>query len=93
MIEGVFQMHDRDAMVERLERARIAYGRVSTMEDLAAHPQNRTVTVETPAGPVTCLAPGALHDGSVPVFRPVPGLGQHTEALRREFGGTGLTAE
>ena len=85
VIERVFQMHDRAAMVERLERARIAYGRVSTMADLAAHPQNRLVTVDTPSGPVTCLAPGALHDGEVPAFRPVPGLGQQTEALRAEF--------
>ena len=92
VMEGVFQMHDRDAMVERLERARIAYGRVSTMADLKDHPQNRRVTVETPSGPVTCLAPGALHDGRVPDFRPVPALGQHSEALRAEFDGAGQAA-
>ena len=85
----VFAQQDRDAMVERLERARVAYGRVSTMADLEAHPQNRRVTVDTPSGPVTCLAPGALHDGCVPDFRPVPALGQHSEALRAEFARTG----
>ena len=88
VIEGVFQLDDRDGMIERLERARIAYGRVSTMADLAAHPQNRLVSVETPVGPVTCLAPGALHDGETPAFGPVPALGEHTEAVRAEFGGT-----
>ena len=93
VIEGVFALHDRDAMVDRLERGRIAYGRVSTMEDLAAHPQNRRITVDTPSGPVTCLAPGALHDGALPAFRPVPGLGQHTAALRDEFGGIVRAAE
>ena len=87
VIEAVFARHDRDTMVERLERARVAYGRVSTMADLEAHPQNRRVTVETPSGPVTCLAPGALHDGALPDFRPVPGLGQHSGALRAEFSG------
>ena len=86
VVEGVFALHDRDAMAGRLERARIAYGRVSTMADLKHHPQNRHVTVETPSGPVTYLAPGALHDGALPAFRPVPGLGQHTDALRAEFG-------
>ena len=86
VVEGVFQMHDRDVLVERLERARIAYGRVSTMADLKDHPQNRHVTVDTPSGPVTYLAPGALHDGALPDFRPVPALGQHTDALRAEFG-------
>lgn len=86
VVERVFALHDRDAMVGRLERGRIAYGRVSTMEDLAAHPQNRRITVDTPSGPVICLAPGALHDGEVPEFGPVPGLGQHSDALREEFG-------
>jgi crotonobetainyl-CoA:carnitine CoA-transferase CaiB-like acyl-CoA transferase len=87
VVEGVFALQDRDVMVDRLERARVAYGRVSTMADLEAHPQNRRITVDTPSGPVTCLAPGALHDGALPAFRPVPGLVQHTEALRAEFGG------
>ena len=68
-----------------LEAARIAYGRVSTMADLARHPQNSFVTVETPAGPVTYLAPGARFDGLACEFGPVPALGEHTEALRAEF--------
>ena len=85
IVNQAFGLHDRDGMVERLERARIAYGRVSTLEDLAAHPQNRTVTVGTPNGPVTYLAPGALHDGAPPSLRPVPALGQHTEAVLAEF--------
>lgn len=85
VLDGVFARYDRDTMVERLARARIAYGRVSTMADLKDHPQNRLITVETPSGPVTYLAPGALHDGVLPDYRPVPALGRHTEALRAEF--------
>ena len=92
VVAKVFAQQDRDAMVERLERARVAYGRVSTMADLEAHPQNRRVTVDTPSGPATCLAPGALHDGRVPDFRPVPALGQHSEALRAEFARAGRVA-
>ena len=92
VVEGVFLRHDRDVMVERLERARVAYGRVSTMADLEDHPQKRHVTVDTPSGPVTCLAPGALHDGVQPPYRPVPALGQHTDALRAEFGAGARTA-
>ena len=93
VVAEVFAEHDRDAMVERLERARVAYGRVSTMADLEAHPQNRRVTVETPSGPVTYLAPGALHDGRVPEFRPVPALGQHSEAIRAEFAPADSSAD
>lgn len=85
IILKVFAAAPREAMVERLEKAKIAYGRVSTLEDLKAHPQNRHIEVETPAGTARMLAPGALHDGAVPRFGPVPALGAHTEAVRREF--------
>ena len=88
IIEAAFLLHDRDAMVQRLERARVAYGRVSTMADLAAHPQNRLVTVETPGGPVTCLAPGAVFGGAVPAFGAVPALGEHTAMAMAEFAGS-----
>lgn len=75
----------RDEMAERLQSARIAYGRISTLEDVAAHPQNRYSTVETPSGPVRILAPGFLVDGEPPVLGKVPGLGEDTDRLRSEF--------
>ncbi|HQS10256.1 MAG TPA: CaiB/BaiF CoA-transferase family protein [Xanthobacteraceae bacterium] len=84
-INAVFSTLTRTQAVERLERARVAYGRVSTLEDVAAHPQNRYVEVETPTGPVRCLAPGAVVDGKPAEFRAVPGLGAHTEAVRAAF--------
>lgn len=87
IINAVFSARPRDEMVARLETARIAYGRVSTMDDVAQHPQNRYVTVETPTGPVQCLAPGVLVDGVLPHFGPVPALGAHTKAVRAEFAG------
>ncbi|MGY6646999.1 MAG: CaiB/BaiF CoA transferase family protein [Salinarimonas sp.] len=86
IINDVFARAPRDAMVARLEAARIAYGRVSTLDDLRAHPQNRHTTVETPVGPITMLAPGALADGQSPGLGPVPALDAHGAALRREFG-------
>jgi len=85
ILRPVFAALPRDAMAERLRAARIAYGRVSDMEDLAAHPQARHVTVETPSGEVRMLAPGALADGVARAPGPVPGLGAHTDALRAEF--------
>jgi len=85
IILAVFGSLSRDEVVARLERARIAYGRVSTLEDVAQHPQNRFVEVDTPSGPVRCLAPGALFNSTLPTFGPVPALGQHGDALRAEF--------
>ena len=73
-------------MAERLRAARIAYGRVSEMEDLVSHPQNRHVTVETPSGPVRMLAPGAQMDGVEAALGSVPALGANSAALRAEFG-------
>ena len=86
IIAPVFAACTRDDMAERLRDARIAYGRVSTMEDLAQHPQNRYVEVDTPSGPVRMLAPGALVNATLPDLGAVPGLGAHTEALFAEFG-------
>ncbi|MGQ3675168.1 CaiB/BaiF CoA transferase family protein [Xanthobacter sp. TB0139] len=85
IIVQVFSAAPREEMVERLEKARVAYGRVSTMEDVAHHPQNRYVEVETPTGPVRCLAPGALVNKTLPEFGPVPALGANTEQVRAEF--------
>ena len=86
IIAAIFGELERDAIIARLEAARIAYGRVSSMADLAAHPQNRFVEVETPTGPVRMLAPGALVDGCPPAPGPVPALGAHTGAILAEFG-------
>ena len=85
IIGSVFGAMPRQDVVERLGRARIAYGRVSTMEDVARHPQNRYVEVETPSGPVRCLAPGTIVNNAAPVLGPVPALGEHSARLREEF--------
>lgn len=75
----------RDEMADRLQAARIAYGRISTLEDVATHPQNRYSTVDTPSGPVRILAPGVLVDGQQMALGKVPGLGEDTDRLRAEF--------
>jgi crotonobetainyl-CoA:carnitine CoA-transferase CaiB-like acyl-CoA transferase len=81
----VFARHDRDALVAKLEAARIAYGRLSSLDDLRRHPQARWIEVDTPMGPVELLAPGARTTGQTAAFGPVPALDQHGAALRAEF--------
>ncbi|MGH1331810.1 MAG: CaiB/BaiF CoA transferase family protein [Paracoccaceae bacterium] len=85
LITAHFARFLRDDMADMLQMAGIANGRVSTMEDLANHPQNRFVEAQTPSGPVRLLAPGALMDGEMPAFGPVPALGEHTKSARVEF--------
>lgn len=88
IINSVFKKLTRDDIVERLKDANIAFGRVSTMEDLSEHPQNRYIEVETPTGPVRMLATGILTNGADIHPGPVPALGQHTGSILAEFNET-----
>lgn len=88
LVSAALARHDRSEVARLLTEAAIAFGQVSTMADLAAHPQNRFVEVETPTGPVRLLAPGTRIDGTTRTFGPVPALGEHTDAVRREFSQT-----
>ncbi|MDF2096495.1 CaiB/BaiF CoA transferase family protein [Aquibaculum arenosum] len=87
-IDSVFSTLSRPEVIERLEAARIAYGRLSTLPDLAAHPQNRYVQVVTSAGDVQLLAPPPVVPGmEEDRLGAVPALGEHDEAVRAEFAG------
>jgi crotonobetainyl-CoA:carnitine CoA-transferase CaiB-like acyl-CoA transferase len=81
----VFGTADREQIVEKLQAGRIAYGRVSTLDDVSTHPQNRYTVVDTPSGPVRMIAPGAVVDDEAPVFGRVPALGENTARLKKEF--------
>lgn len=84
-VAAVFAAHRREAMIAKLQAAKIAYGRLSDLDDLMAHPQNRLITVQTGAGEIEMLAPGAVVCGQAPRFGAVPTLGAHDDALRAEF--------
>lgn len=86
LIQAALAKLPRNTVIRRLQDANIACGKVSSLEDLAQHPQNRYVTIHTPAGPVQVLAPGALVDNTPLSPGPVPQLGSHTEAVLAEFG-------
>ncbi len=81
-----FAAHAREDLAARLQAAKIAYGRLSSMEDLMEHPANRLISVQTDGGEVQVIAPGAVVAGETPAYRPVPGLGAQDEAIRAEFG-------
>ncbi len=85
LIDLAFAAHDRETVSRLLEQAGIAYGRLSSLDDLGQHPQLRLMPVVTPAGPIELLAPGALLDGTPLAPCPVPALDEHGSAIRAEF--------
>jgi crotonobetainyl-CoA:carnitine CoA-transferase CaiB-like acyl-CoA transferase len=89
LIELAFAAHDRETVSRMLEQAGIAYGRLSSLDDLEEHPQRRIMPVATPAGPIELLAPGALVDGVPLEPGPVPALDEQGSAIRAEFAADG----
>jgi itaconate CoA-transferase len=79
-----------DELSQALDAAGIANARLRTPGELTGHPQlrarDRWRTVRTPGGDIEALLPPVQLAGQTPVMGPVPALGEHTEAIRAEFG-------
>lgn len=86
VVAGIFAQYGREELIVKLTAAAIAFGRLSDLDDLLDHPQNRLITVQTPVGDIEMLSGGAQVKGERAVFGPVPALGQHDHDLRSEFG-------
>ncbi|MEZ5847061.1 MAG: CaiB/BaiF CoA-transferase family protein [Geminicoccaceae bacterium] len=84
-IVGAFARHDRDTLVKMLKDAAIAFGRLSSLDDLEHHPQARFIAVRAEGKELELLSPGAIIRGETETFGPVPALGEHGDALRAEF--------
>jgi itaconate CoA-transferase len=82
-----FAQHDVEALILKLEKVDIAFGRVSDMGILATHPHLRRITVETPSGPVAYPAPAPIRSGEPRRYGKVPSLGEHSNRVKAEFGG------
>ncbi len=85
IVASEFAKRSRDENIVLLEAAGIAFGRLSELDDLINHPQNKYLTVNTENGPVELLAP----DGKTlnpDISASVPTLDQHGSSIRAEFG-------
>ena len=91
LIAERFSLLDVDVAVQRLEDTGIAYGRLNDLHEASAHPHLRFVEVATETGEIRVIAPAAIEDAIAFHARPVPPLGEHTAAVRREFA-TALSA-
>jgi itaconate CoA-transferase len=92
-IDAMLATLTRDQLVTRLRDAKVAYGAVNSVADLACHPQLRRTTVATPAGPVAMPAPPVRRGGAPFAPGPVPALDEHGPRLRREFAQGGEAHE
>jgi itaconate CoA-transferase len=90
IIEDSFAALTADEVTGLLDQAGIACARLRTPEELTRHPQlrarGRWHPVRTPGGDIDALLPPVQVAGQEPVMGPVPALGEHTGAIRAEFG-------
>ncbi|NKZ02072.1 CaiB/BaiF CoA transferase family protein [Nocardiopsis alborubida] len=93
VIAGRFAELDGDEATSLLAAIPVAHARVNSLAEVWRHPQlaarGRWHEVDTPTGRVPALAPPGPRDPA-PRMDPVPGLGEHTDAILGELG---MTAE
>ena len=89
-VDAVLSQLPAQEIIARLERARIASGRLNTVGQFAAHPQlvsrDRWREVASAAGRIRATLPPADIEGVDPRFDPIPSVGQHTDAILGELG-------
>jgi itaconate CoA-transferase len=85
LVAEVFAREPRAQLGERLKAADIAFGNLNTVEDFSRHPHLRRMATLVEGGAITVPAPPALVDADAAAR--VPRLGEHGDAIRREFPG------
>jgi itaconate CoA-transferase len=88
-IEAALAGYPPEKVLELLDAAQIASGRMNTVVDLLDHPQlaHRWAEVDSPAGPLRALpSPISLGGGGAPALGAIPAVGEHTAAVLAEFG-------
>ena len=86
VINAAFGAAPRETITSKLDAAKVAWGRLSSLDDLTAHPQNRFIEVKSGDNEVKVMAPPAIAVGETERYGPVPALGEHDAAVRAEFG-------
>lgn len=82
IIAAVFASLTRSQAISLLEANALAWSNVSTVADLSRHPALQRIDLEVPGGTFQCA--GSPLRREVRGTR-VPGLGEHTHAIRKEF--------
>ena len=89
-IEAVFDGFSGEKAIERLERAQIANARMRSVRDFLDHPQlearDRWREVGSAVGSLRALIPPVTSDTWETQMKPIPEVGQHTQAILKELG-------
>jgi len=84
-IAPVFAAMTTQEALAKLKKAGVAFGKLSDLSDLSSHPALRRIEVPLPEGKMATMPRPAGRDSNFKA-NPVPSLGQHTDAIRQEFG-------
>jgi crotonobetainyl-CoA:carnitine CoA-transferase CaiB-like acyl-CoA transferase len=89
-IGRVFVQLSTTAIVERLDRAGIAYARRNSLGGFLDHPQllarDRWTTIDSDSGQLRVLKPPVLLEGVEAPMGALPSLGQHSTSILEELG-------
>ena len=85
IINSTFLKFKRDEIIKKMTKAQIAFGKLSSIEDLTNHPQSIFVEIKTSEGKIKLLSPAAIINGEEKSFGKVPDLGEHTNHIKNEF--------
>jgi crotonobetainyl-CoA:carnitine CoA-transferase CaiB-like acyl-CoA transferase len=86
-VAAVFRELTRAELEGRLRAADIAYGGINSVDFVTRHPQLRHWPMPVAGADAAVVAPPVRTDWDEGRFRAAPTLGQHSAAIRREFGG------
>ena len=86
LVAQAFAQYDVEPLMQMLQAADIAFGRVNDWQLLSTHPHLRRITVDSPSGPISMPAPTPRFAGERRAYGAIPSLGEHTEMVRKEFG-------
>src|SRR6185312_6814358 len=87
IVAAAFAKVDVEALMKRLGEADIAFARVNDSALLTRHPHLRRIAFGAPTGEVSVPATPARWAGLERRYGAIPALGEHSDKIRREFGG------
>jgi itaconate CoA-transferase len=90
IIAEAFSKLTAEKIVRRLDDAQIGNARMNDMHEVWDHAQlrarGRWTDVDTPAGKIRAMLPPGMPESFEPRMDPIPGIGQHTDAILGELG-------